>query len=161
MWSVESGVWSYFSISHNTFTLKVYNLFKEVTMLNKYEWELYLKAGGQQVVDMFNRNLSENFTQEYIDNIIQFHSFYCPSKNISQRLESQLNDLIEECKAEKGTPFSFLANNDGLIIMFEDFIKQDTHVEYTKRGKRNSFSPFTFSLQSSFQRSPRYKSSRR
>ena len=94
-------------------------------MLNKYEWELYLKAGGQQVVDMFNRNLSENFTQEYIDNIIQFHSFYCPSKNISQRLESQLNDLIKECKAEKGTPFSFLANNDGLVIMFEDFIKQD------------------------------------
>ena len=37
------------------------------TVMNKYVWELYLKSGGQEVVEFFEDNLVNGFKDEYVD----------------------------------------------------------------------------------------------
>ena len=39
-------------------------------MLNKYIWSLYLKSGGNDVVEMFRRNMEGKLTAEYADRIV-------------------------------------------------------------------------------------------
>jgi len=38
-------------------------------MFNSYVWDVYLKAGGNNVVDMFRQNLKEEMSQDYINKI--------------------------------------------------------------------------------------------
>ena len=46
-------------------------------MLNKYIWNLYLKSGGNKVVEMFRRNLSEKLTLEYAEEVVRMRRVYC------------------------------------------------------------------------------------
>ncbi|MGN0457447.1 MAG: hypothetical protein ACI4IL_00555 [Eubacterium sp.] len=64
-------------------------------MFNQYQWELYLNAGGKNIVNMFERNLTEEFTEEYIEKIVEFHKSYCPSKNITDIIENDLYSILE------------------------------------------------------------------
>lgn len=62
-------------------------------MLNSYVWEVYLKAGGNDIVDMFCQNLKEEISQDYIDKIREFHRIYLPDeKTLDLELE-QLRDI--------------------------------------------------------------------
>jgi len=47
-------------------------------MLNDYMWDLYLRAGGKEIVEMFRRNLGKALTQEFADSIRNFHHVYMP-----------------------------------------------------------------------------------
>ncbi|MGN0527669.1 MAG: type I restriction enzyme HsdR N-terminal domain-containing protein [Eubacterium sp.] len=65
-------------------------------MFNDYQWNLYLKAGGRQVVEMFEKNLTGEFTEEYICYISKFHKFYCPIISITNEINEQLVDIIND-----------------------------------------------------------------
>lgn len=65
-------------------------------MFNQYVWKLYLKSGGNQVVEMFKKNLTEEFTAEYAAEIKRLHQAYCPSKGISEMFYDDLLHLSEE-----------------------------------------------------------------
>ncbi len=59
-------------------------------MFNKYLWENYLKAGGNEVVKMFEENLNGGFSEEYADKICELHKVYCPVENITNQLHEEL-----------------------------------------------------------------------
>ena len=68
-------------------------------MLNKYQWKLYLAAGGQDIVHFFEQNLSkggENYSVEYAYRIRKLHEAYCPSSEICEENEKQLLECAEE-----------------------------------------------------------------
>ena len=45
-------------------------------MFNSYHWDLYLNAGGRNIVKMFESNLTVYFSEEYIEKIAELHKFY-------------------------------------------------------------------------------------
>ena len=55
-------------------------------MLNKYIWSLYLKSGGKDVVEMFRRNMEDQLTTEYADEIVKMHKVYCPMEEVSNEI---------------------------------------------------------------------------
>ena len=64
-------------------------------MLNKYIWELYLKSGGDRVVDLFRRSFSEEMTDEYVEAIIRMRQRYSVMKSADENVRLQLQDLIQ------------------------------------------------------------------
>ena len=64
-------------------------------MLNPYVWKIYLEAGGQEIVDMFRRNLGENLTEEYVEQITQLQKSYCVMDDIIEESAVQIKDLID------------------------------------------------------------------
>ncbi len=65
-------------------------------MFNSYVWKVYLKAGGNNVVDMFRQNLKGKLSDEYINKIREFHQIYLPDeKTLDLELE-QLRD-VKDC----------------------------------------------------------------
>lgn len=64
-------------------------------MLNNYMWQIYLRAGGDEVVEMFRRNLTKEYTPEYAEEIRKLHSVYCPSESISEDIYLQLREVLE------------------------------------------------------------------
>ncbi|MCH3951801.1 MAG: hypothetical protein LKE33_12845 [Acidaminococcus sp.] len=58
-------------------------------MFNQYQWSLYLKSGGQDVVDFFRINLEKTCTDNYVYGIADLHDYYCPVMTITK-------DLCEE-----------------------------------------------------------------
>ncbi len=68
-------------------------------MLNNYQWKLYLAAGGQDIVDFFEQNLSKggkNYSVEYAYKIRKLHEAYCPSPDICGDNEKQLLECAEK-----------------------------------------------------------------
>lgn len=65
-------------------------------MFNNYMWQIYLKSGGKNIVEMFEKNLANNFSQEYIDTICDFRQTYCPLEDLTQETSIQLNYIIED-----------------------------------------------------------------
>lgn len=61
--------------------------------MNKYVWELYLKSGGQEVVDFFEDNLVNGLNDDYVDKINELQKVYCVSEDII-RLTSE---LLKDC----------------------------------------------------------------
>lgn len=68
-------------------------------MFNQYVWELYLKSGGSQVVEMFKKNLTEEITKEYATEIKKLQKAYCPCNDeIFDILRELRNDMTkQEC----------------------------------------------------------------
>ena len=64
-------------------------------MFNDYVWKMYLNGTGKEVVDFFEKNLSNIFTKEYADKICVFHKTYCPSNTINKSLYDELLDVYE------------------------------------------------------------------
>lgn len=64
-------------------------------MFNPYVWKLYLEAGGQEIADMFRRNLGENLTVEYVDQITLLQKSYCVMECIIEESATQIKDLID------------------------------------------------------------------
>lgn len=67
-------------------------------MLNDYMWNLYLQAGGKDIVEMFRRNLGKELTQEFADSIRNFHRIYMPNKKELDDETEQLKDVIDYLK---------------------------------------------------------------
>lgn len=65
-------------------------------MFNDYVWENYLNAGGRAVSEMFEKNLTGGFSEEYADEISALHKEYCPSKHIINSSAEQLLDLFND-----------------------------------------------------------------
>ena len=65
-------------------------------MLNRYIWELYLNSGGTRVVELFRKNLEDELTEEYAEEIALMHKRYCPMEGLSNEIENQLKALAEE-----------------------------------------------------------------
>ena len=72
-------------------------------MFNEYIWNTYLDANGKQVVDLFQKNLSVEYTKGYADFVCKLHKDYCPSKAINNGLFESLSFVCEEI--ENGTYF--------------------------------------------------------
>ncbi len=64
-------------------------------MFNEYMWQTYLKAGGKEVAEMFEKNLTGNLSEEYIGHIGNFRAVYCPEKAIIEDTNEQLRDLAK------------------------------------------------------------------
>lgn len=75
-------------------------------MFNDYIWQTYLNAGGKAVVENFENNLSNEYSEEYADFITELHKSYCPSKSIQSKLKEELLDVF--------------ADKSSGIYMFED-----------------------------------------
>lgn len=65
-------------------------------MFNEYMWQTYLNAGGKDVVDTFEKNLTGDYSKKYANFIVNFHNLYCPSKAISENIKSELLDLFSD-----------------------------------------------------------------
>lgn len=65
-------------------------------MFNSYMWQTYLNAGGENVVAMFEQNLTGNLSEDYIDNIGKLRLAYCPVKAIIEETALQLRDLARD-----------------------------------------------------------------
>ena len=88
-------------------------------MFNDYIWQTYLNAGGKAVVDIFENNLSNEYSEEYADFISELHKSYCPSKRIQNKFKEELLDVF----AEKSQRMYVFENGDysiesGLEILF-------------------------------------------
>ena len=64
-------------------------------MLNPYVWKIYLEAGGQEIVDMFRRNLGGNLTEEYVDQVSLLQKSYCIMDDIIEESAVQIKNLMD------------------------------------------------------------------
>lgn len=64
-------------------------------MLNQYVWKLYLQSGGAKTVEMFQRNLGEKLTEEYVQEIVRLQKSYCVMDGNAEETGNQIRDLIE------------------------------------------------------------------
>lgn len=64
-------------------------------MFNEYVWQMYLDAGGSNVVKMFETNLSgDGYSESYADNIRKLQQEYCPSDFVLDYTEKNLLELF-------------------------------------------------------------------
>ena len=80
-------------------------------MLNSYIWHLYLESGGNNVVEMFRRNIGEELTEEYAEEIIRMKKYFCIMGDLVYEEGQQIRDLIQIIKGfEEETEDSFVEN---------------------------------------------------
>jgi hypothetical protein len=78
-------------------------------MFNQYQWNLYLKSGGQDVVDLFRTNLSTRCTEDYANKIEKLHQYYYPGIKDALNIK---DDLLKNYIAKVHTAeFSSLLAN--------------------------------------------------
>ena len=110
-------------------------------MLNRYVWKLYLESGGNKVVEMFRRNLEDNLTNEYADEIVRMHKVYCPMSAVSEEIGNQLRDLVEfheslEETTEEDEPISAEEGLEDVYKMIEEHFEKPVDI----------FDEFSFAL---------------
>ena len=64
-------------------------------MVNKYVWELYLKAGGNEVVDFFQKNLLEKVTDQYAEKIANLQRVYCACADVVEDTKLSLQNVYD------------------------------------------------------------------
>lgn len=62
-------------------------------MFNDYIWKTYLGGTGKEVVEFFEENLVNDFTEDYAEKVCGFHRDYCPSRLTNESLRSELLDV--------------------------------------------------------------------
>ena len=103
--------------------------------MNEYVWNLYLKSGGQAVVDMFRRNLTEEFTKEYVEAVKDMHSYYCASRNKVDDTSEQLMALVEELSKDDGMDTSDEAADEEYDI---EAILDDVWFDYSADSDKDN-----------------------
>ena len=65
------------------------------TVVHLYDlvWETYLKSGGNDVVEMFRKNLAEEYSEDYAKQIRSMVARYCPMDSVLNELEERLMQL--------------------------------------------------------------------
>ena len=74
-------------------------------MLNKYMWQLYLKAGGDKTVKRFENNFTNGMKKDYADMITELHKYYLVADSILDDEHEQLNELREFLSKNSDIPF--------------------------------------------------------
>ncbi|MDD7292879.1 MAG: hypothetical protein PUG83_05160 [Clostridiaceae bacterium] len=100
-------------------------------MFNDYVWQTYLNAGGKDVVEMFRKNFEEEFSEEFIDNIVRFRENYCPSKTICNGTRTELTELLNDVR-------------EGYYILEEGSYNTETAMKYLYnwfKEENENFSP--------------------
>lgn len=85
-------------------------------MFNEYMWQTYLNAGGEAVVEMFERNLSIEYTEEYAERIKELRAAYCPEGVILNDSYEQLMELFDRL----GEEVSYVEGDIAEIKLFLD-----------------------------------------
>ena len=65
-------------------------------MLNRYVWQLYLKAGGENTVSFFQRNLEEELSGTYAEQVGVFQGEYCASSGVVREAVEQLKEFYSD-----------------------------------------------------------------
>ena len=100
-------------------------------MINKYVWDLYLRSGGQEIVDFFERNLSQELSDSYAEEIARLQRVYCAAASIVEETKSQLSNLYEDIAALELEPIDEEAQNaeekyfDSIDDIFASLLKQE------------------------------------
>ena len=63
-------------------------------MVNKYLWELYLKAGGTEICTFFEKGLSDDCSMEYVEGLRRMQEEYCISKYILDDTQMQFEEIV-------------------------------------------------------------------
>lgn len=106
-------------------------------MFNTYTRNLYLDAGGKDLVEFFEENYSKELSSAYTEKISNLHKSFCPSRKINDLLIEELSDSLEFLnqdyyffedrnypidKALKYIYKLFIKDNDGSEkFVFDDF----------------------------------------
>ena len=106
-------------------------------MFNTYTRNLYLDAGGKDLVEFFEVNYSKELSSAYTEKISNLHKSFCPSRKINDLLIEELSDSLEFLnqdyyffedrnypidKALKYIYKLFIKDNDGSEkFVFDDF----------------------------------------
>ena len=110
-------------------------------MLNSYTWNLYLRAGGHDVVEMFKRNMNEHMTEEYPNEIERMRSVYSVIKRIVKADASGAGSVIDRYKRFVDPPKSIWYDVDDEIIFpgetLDEIYKHIGGVPTTKLQKFN------------------------
>ena len=93
--------------------------------MNKYVWDLYLKSGGQEVVDFFEDNLVNGLEEEYVDRINEFQRVYCVSEGIIKCTSEKLRKCVEIIKIDCDTEEYYSPINEDFdySIIIDDIVK--------------------------------------
>lgn len=91
-------------------------------MFNQYIWELYLKSGGQDVVEKFEYNLTHSFTEDYADFIRRLRQNYTINIWITdydyKQLIQQYEDYKEISFPDNTLTFSDEKDIDGFFLSY-------------------------------------------
>ncbi|MDD7401983.1 MAG: hypothetical protein SPK23_06380 [Eubacteriales bacterium] len=74
-------------------------------MFSCYVWDLYLKAGGNRLVQFFKNNLKEKFSQDYAREISDLHVVYCPDGRQRARIVEELGWLYHDLYGHDETEY--------------------------------------------------------
>ena len=123
-------------------------------MLNKYIWELYLKAGGQKTIAFFHQNVIEGLQGAYAEEIAAFQKTYCACSAVVEETKCQLQDLYKDSMQNPiphevtllrdGTLDEIDSDLDDIITIFQEWY-EDRKSE-TKRADKDFFVWFIGSL---------------
>ena len=83
-------------------------------MLNKYIWELYLKAGGQKTIAFFHQNVIEGLQGAYAEEIAAFQKTYCASSAVVEETKCQMQDLYKD-SVQNPIPHKVALLGDGIL----------------------------------------------
>lgn len=109
-------------------------------MFNQYVWETYLSGNGKETVALFENNILNNYTMEYVNEICRYHHAYCPSKVINKALRIELNGV-----------FDFISDGYYMLVDGEYTIKSALKEVYNSfleecKTPQNIFSVFSDSV---------------
>lgn len=109
-------------------------------MFNKYVWDIYASGEGKEIINFFERNFKEEFSEEYADKICELHKVYCPSEVIKNDIHHELTDLYKairdgEYLLENGEYTIFSA----IETLFNIFVNDGN-------SEKNCFKIFSYSL---------------
>ena len=74
-------------------------------MLNKYMWQLYLKAGGDKTVKRFEDNFTNGMKKDYVNMIYELHKCYHVGQYQLDDETKRLNNLCEYLSKNNESPF--------------------------------------------------------
>ncbi len=74
-------------------------------MFSCYVWDLYLKAGGNRLIQFFENNFREKFSQDYAREISDLHVVYCPDGRQRARIVEELGWLYQDLYGHDETEY--------------------------------------------------------
>lgn len=111
-------------------------------MFNEYIWNTYLNAGGRKITELFEKNLTPDLSEEYVNTMIELRSAYCPEQQIIQESKEQLQDLEKDLHDDFGLLDEGEYTIESALDFVYDYIKGED--DYTPQ---NIFACFSDSIE--------------
>lgn len=74
-------------------------------MFNTYQWENYLKSGGNKVIKIFEDIHELKGTNEFCETMYKFHKCYCPETYTNMEVKKEISRFFTDLKKERIFPF--------------------------------------------------------